>query len=161
MKELKVRLTFVTPLLGYEGETGAINTCRFSRRDDGAPIIHSYEIRKFFEEGIKRIRIERGLPIGSAVAPLRVGFEPKKIPVALVEPVRTEVRSLRNKTPYFEHELSVVVEVIPAWSTCEFSIFCFYDVDEIAVRRCLDLGASVGLSHHWGGNGQFLWEEIY
>lgn len=161
MKELRVRLTFTTPLMGHGGQFASLKEVRygFSRRDDGTPIIHAYEIRKFFENANKRIR-QAGFPGGSG-AYLRVGFEPGEIPIALAKPVYKEVRSMRHMTPLFNHEFPATVEVIPAWSTCDLSILCFHDADTTAVRKCLDLGAEIGLFHQWGSNGQFLWEEIY
>lgn len=161
MKELRVNLTFTTPLIGHEGQSTSLKDVRygFSRRNDGTPIIHAYEIRKFFEEANKRIRQE-GLSKGAG-AYFCVGFEPGEIPIAVAKPVYTEVRSMRHMTPLFKHEFPATVEVIPTWSTCDFSILCFRDADVFTARRCLDRGADTGLFHQWGSNGQFVWEEIY
>lgn len=155
----------------------------FPRTEEGIPFIYDYQIKGFFKEACSSMckcrtkDPETGKYIKGDNESSKI-FAFKKVIDGLVFPnPRKILFEGKNVTPHTELSLCqrpirieekngervalACSEVVPAGTTCTFSILFMNSDHEAAIREWLDYGEFRGLLQ-WrnSGKGRFTWEEI-
>lgn len=196
MKKIKVRLTFIEPVLGtspandeiyrefigskapdaasVEEEVDALGADAvvekgmtvFPRMEDGRPFLYDYQIKGFFKDscgGLRKVKSTESSKIKAYKKEIdKLIFpEPRQIPINFEGEITECQRPLRAQTAQGERVSLAISEEVPTNATIEFTVVCWLDGHEDAVREWLDYGKYSGIGQ-WrnSGRGRFLWDEL-
>ena len=183
MKRIKVKLTFIEPVLGtwpnnqniarefiankspdaatIEDEVAALGAdfvsdkgmTVFPRNDYGEPVLYDYQIKGFFKDSCGMLSRIGGK---TETGKKKAVNESGKITAykKVIDGEMTECqRPLRAQTAQGERVSLANSEQIPAGSTCEFEVLCMDDSHEKAVLEWLDYGFLRGIGQ-WRNSGK-------
>ena len=175
MKEIKVKLTFIEPILGtspandevYREFIGSKAPDAASVEDEVAALGADAVAEKgFFKDTCGGLRKVKGTESSKIKAYKKeidklVFPEPRCIPFQFDGEITECQRPLRAQTMQGERVSLAMSEQIPAGATVTFSVVCLCDDHEKAVREWLDYGKYSGIGQ-WrnSGKGRFTWEEV-
>lgn len=138
----------------------------FPKAKDGMPFIYDYQIKGMFKDAIGMLRAVKGSKSSQVKAYKKkvdggIFVFPREI--VLSNPVEEKPlsRPLRAQTPQGDRVAIASSEVVPAGTTCQFTILCLDDSLYPVVQECLNYGALRGLGQ-WrnSGMGKFTWEDL-
>lgn len=138
----------------------------FPRLEDGTPFLWDYHVRGFFKSACQALNMaEPGKKLAAfkKKIDLLVFVNERKIPYILPDggEVGNLQRPLRAQTAQGERVALANSEMIPAGTTCEFSITVLQDDLLSRVRDWLSFGRFNGLGQWRNGSyGRFEWEEV-
>lgn len=196
MKEMKVKIEFINPILGTasanpdihrefiaskapdaitrEEEVAAVGVDEverkemtvFPRTEDGTPHLWDYQIRGFFKHACSMMKIVTGSKSSKIKAYKKyidglVFVNERKIPLVFSGDIDNLQRPLRGQTAQGERISLANSEMLPAGTTCEFTVRVLEDSLLDTVREWLDYGQYNGIGQ-WrnAGMGAFNWEEV-
>lgn len=151
--------------IGVEGVEAKAMTV-FPRMEDGTPHLWNYQIRGFFKHACGMLRNADGTESSKIKAYKKfidglVFVEERKIPLVFEGEVQNLQRPLRASTMQGERVALATSEMLPAGTTCEFTIKTLKADLLPTIKEWLDYGALNGLGQwHNSGAGAFEWEEI-
>ena len=196
MKEMRVRLTFINPILGSANANKEIHTdfiaskapdkksmteeieaigveaveekqmTVFPRMDDGTPCLWNYQIKGFFKNACGTLRNADGTESAKIKAYKKfidglVFINERKIPLIFEGKIENLQRPLRASTPQGERVALANSEMLPAGTTCEFTIKTLKEDLLSTIKEWLDYGELNGIGQwHNSGCGAFKWEEV-
>lgn len=196
MKEMKVRLTFINPILGSanankelhsefiaskapdapkrEEEVAALGADEvekkemtvFPRMEDGTPHLWDYQIRGFFKHACGMLKNATGTESSKIKAYKKfvdglVFVDERRIPLKFEGEIQSLQRPIRASTMQGERIALANSEMLPAGTTCEFTIVTLKDDLIDTIKEWLDYGKRNGLGQwHNSGAGAFEWEEV-
>lgn len=129
----------------------------FPRNKDGNPIVWDYQIKGFFKDACSMLRKVSGSESEKIKAFKKeidglIFVTPRQIPINLSGEMGDCQRPLRAQTAQGERVALANSETVPVGSTMEFSVVCYVDKDEKAVREWLEYGRMRGLGQ-WRNSG--------
>ena len=129
----------------------------FPRNKDGNPIVWDYQIKGFFKDACGMLRKVSGSESEKIKAFKKeidglIFVTPRQIPINLSGEMGDCQRPLRAQTAQGERVALANSETVPVGSTMEFSVVCYVDKDEKAVREWLEYGRMRGLGQ-WRNSG--------
>ena len=129
----------------------------FPRNKDGNPIVWDYQIKGFFKDACSMLRKVNGSESEKIKAFKKeidglIFVTPRQIPINLSGEMGDCQRPLRAQTAQGERVALANSETVPVGSTMEFSVVCYVDKDEKAVREWLEYGRMRGLGQ-WRNSG--------
>ncbi len=193
---LKVRLTFINPILGSANANPEIHSefiaskapdaggrkeeieaigvegvekkemTVFPKTPDGTPHLWNYQIKGFFKHACGMLRNADGTKSSKIKAFKKfidglVFIEERKIPLVYEGEIKNLQRPLRASTMQGERVALANSEMLPAGTTCEFTIHTLKGDLMDTIKEWLDYGELNGLGQwHNSGCGAFTWEEI-
>lgn len=196
MKEMRVRLTFINPILGSANANKEIHTdfiaskapdkksmkeeieaigveaveektmTVFPRMEDGTPCLWNYQIKGFFKNACGTLRNADGTESAKIKAYKKfidglVFINERKIPLIFEGKIENLQRPLRASTPQGERVALANSEMLPAGTTCEFTIKTLKEDLMYTIKEWLDYGELNGIGQwHNSGCGAFIWEEV-
>lgn len=195
-KEMKVRLTFINPILGSANSNKDIHSdfiaskapdaksmkeeieaigveaveekqmTVFPRMSDGTPHLWDYQIRGFFKHACGMLKNADKTESSKIKAYKKfidglVFVNERKIPLIFEGEVQNMQRPLRASTMQGERVALANSEMLPAGTTCEFTIKTLKEDLIPTIKEWLDYGELNGLGQwHNSGAGAFRWEEV-
>lgn len=196
MKEMKVRLEFFEEVLGTASSDPEIHEkyiasnapdapsrkeevealgaeevfeksmTVFPRLDDGKPFLWDYQIKGFFKDSCRMLRMVKGTPSSAIKAYKKeidglIFVKERQIRFLFEGEIGICQRPLRASTAQGERIALSSSETVPAGSAIEFTIQCMVDSDMAAVIEWLDYGDLRGIGQ-WrnSGKGRFKWRDI-
>ena len=197
MKELKVKITFINPILGSANadkdihskfiaskapndeskneeveaifnveEEERLSTTVFPRLDNGQPCLWNYQIKGFFKHACGMLRNASGMKSSEIKAYKKfidglVFVEERKIPLIFEGEIKTLQRPLRASTAQGERIALASSEMLPAGTTCIFTVKTLRDDLIPVIEEWLDYGELNGIGQwHNSGHGAFVWEKV-
>jgi len=138
----------------------------FSRLEDGTPHLWDYQIKGFFKNACGALRNADGTESSKIKSYKKhidnlVFINERRIPLIFEGEIQNLQRPLRASTPQGERVALANSEMLPAGTTCEFTVKVLKADMMSTVREWLDYGELNGIGQwHNGGYGAFTWEEI-
>ncbi len=196
MAELKVKLTFINPILGSANANKEVHsdfiaskapdaqkrkeeiealgvdevikreTTIFPKTEDGTPHLWDYQIKGFFKHACGMLKnadntLSSGIKAYKKFIDGLVFVEERRIPLIFEGEIQNLQRPLRASTMQGERVSLANSEMLPAGTTCEFTIKTLKEDLVPVIKEWLDYGKLNGLGQwHNSGSGAFTWEEI-
>ena len=196
MKEMKVKLTFINPILGSANSNKEIHAdfiaskapdsksmkeeieaigidaveekqmTVFPKMEDGTPHLWNYHIKGFFKHACGMLKNADKTESSKIKAYKKfidglVFVNERKIPLIFDGEIQNLQRPLRASTMQGERVALANSEMLPAGTTCEFTIKTLKEDLLPTIEEWLDYGELNGLGQwHNSGYGAFKWEIV-